>query len=246
MLQLEISRLSHQFADGTFGIRDLDLSIERGEFVVIAGANGSGKTTLCRHLNGLLTPSSGGVWLEGRSVEKNLRWARQQVGMVFQDADSQIVGETVAADIAFGLENLRLPRSEIEARVRQVADRIGLMDRLDHRPHTLSGGEKRRLAIAGVLAMQPAVLVLDEPFANLDFPGCRQVRQLMDRLHRDGHTVIVVSHAIDDVADSAGRLVIMQHGTIVRDGTPDGLWDELEDFDIKRPCRCRFEQEERR
>jgi biotin transport system ATP-binding protein len=246
MLQLEIRRLSHRFDDGTYGIRDIDLSIGRGEFVVIAGANGSGKTTLCRHLNGLLTPSSGSVLLEGEPVDKNLRLARQRVGMVFQDADSQIVGETVAADIAFGPENLRLPRPEIESRVERVADLIGLTDLLDRRPHTLSGGEKRRLAIAGVLAMQPAILVLDEPFANLDFPGCQQVSRLIGRLHRDGRTVIVVSHAIEIIADNADRLVIMQHGSIVRDGTPDGLWDELERFDIKRPCRCDAVREDRR
>jgi biotin transport system ATP-binding protein len=165
---------SHRFADGTAGLKDVTLTFDEGEFTVIAGANGSGKTTLLRHLNGLLFPESGSVTVCGKSVRQHPLAARQQVGMVFQDADSQIVGETVYDDAAFGPENLALARDEIDQRVNQALAAVGSLRFENKQPHHLSGGEKRRLAIAGVLAMAPRVLLMDEPFSNLDYPAtCR-------------------------------------------------------------------------
>ncbi|MCP4750300.1 MAG: ABC transporter ATP-binding protein [Proteobacteria bacterium] len=237
---IEIQNLSHFFPDGSCGIDDVNLAIENGEFVVIAGENGSGKTTLCRHLNGLLSPKSGTVLLDGIPVQRDLVRARQMVGMVFQNADSQIVGETVYADVAFGPENLRLQRSEISGRVARVIEAVGLQDLVDHKPHTLSGGEKRRLAIAGVLAMDPKVLVFDEPFSNLDYPGSVQVLNQILALHRAHHTILIVTHELEKVVAHADRLVIMQNGRIVKNGSPLDIIKEVENFGVREPCTSRL------
>ncbi len=237
---IEIENLSHRFADGTVGLEGINLKIREGSFVVIAGHNGSGKTTLLRHLNGLLLPTEGMVRLAGMPVEENLLKARQFVGMMFQDADSQIVGETVYADVAFGPENLRLKRIEIKKRVNKALRVVGLQDLADQRPHLLSGGEKRRLAIAGVLAMEPRVMVFDEPFASLDYPGVKQVLQQILDLHRTGHTIMVTSHDLEKIIAHTDRLIIMQGGKIVRDGSPVEIVSHLEAFGIRKPCAYRL------
>jgi len=234
-LIIEVQNLTHRFADGTVGLSDVTIDIEKGAFVVIAGANGSGKTTLLRHLNGLLLPTSGTVRVAGVSVADDPLRARMLVGMIFQDADSQIVGETVHEDVAFGPENLRLSRSEVGLRVAGALSAVGLAELAGRRPHRLSGGEKRRLSIAGVLAMQPQVIVFDEPFSNLDYPGVRQVLGQMVALHRSGHTILLSTHDLDKVLAHADRLVIMQHGKIVRDGLPAVVVSEAETFDVRSP-----------
>ncbi len=237
---LEISNLSHRFADGTLGIDGISLSIREGEFAVIAGRNGSGKTTLLRHLNGLLLPSAGTVRVAGISVSENLLNARQTVGMVFQDADSQIVGETVFDDAAFGPENLCLPRAEIRKRVAEALEAVGLSGLEDRKPYLLSGGQKRRLAIAGVLAMKPKILVFDEPFSNLDYPGIRQVLSRILALHRSGHTILLTTHDLEKVIVHASRLMIMKNGKIVRDGNPDDILADTEQFGVRQPCASRL------
>jgi len=237
---LEIENLSHRFADGTHGLKNINLTIEEGTFVVIAGQNGSGKTTLLRHLNGLLLPTAGTVRLEGIPVPENLKRARQMVGMVFQDADSQIVGETVSDDVAFGPENLCLDRREVTRRVARALDLVNLLDLKNQKPHLLSGGEKRRLAIAGILAMEPKVLVFDEPFSSLDYPGIKQVLKQIISLHQAGHTILVAAHDLEKVIAHADRLVIMNHGKLVKDGLPDQLLGELEAFGIRQPCAYRL------
>jgi biotin transport system ATP-binding protein len=232
---IEIQNLSHRFADGCLGLDGVSLEIAEGSFVVIAGANGSGKTTLLRHLNGLLRPTSGMVRVAGVSVVRNPLRARLRVGMIFQDADSQIVGETVNDDVAFGPQNLRLSAAEVERRVTLALAAVGLADAGARRPHLLSGGEKRRLSIAGVLAMQPQVVDFDEPFSNLDYPGVRQVLGQMVELHRSGLTVLVTTHDLDKVLAHADRLVVMQHGRIVQDGAPAAVAAALESFGVRRP-----------
>lgn len=240
MSLIEIQDLTHVFHDGSYGIEGVNLTIERGEFLAIAGANGSGKTTLCRHLNGLLRPTSGEVLLNGLSVSENLVEARQKVGMVFQNADTQIVGETVYADIAFGPENLGLTQDTIEQRVNRAMNTVGLQGLKDRKPHLLSGGEKRRLAIAGVLAMNPDILVFDEPFSNLDYPGeSRLLKQILN-LHEAGHTIIVVTHELEKVAAYIDRLVLMQKGLIVKEGDPESLLKKVEEFGVREPCASRF------
>ncbi|OQX26801.1 MAG: ABC transporter ATP-binding protein [Desulfobacteraceae bacterium IS3] len=237
---LEISNLSHRFADGTLGIDGLSLTVREGEFVVIAGRNGSGKTTLLRHLNGLLLPTAGTVKVSGLSVSENLLSARQTVGMVFQDADSQIVGETVYDDAAFGPENLCLPREEIRKRVTEALDAVGLSDLADRKPYLLSGGQKRRLAIAGVLAIKSEILVFDEPFSNLDYPGIRQVLRRILALHQSGHTILLTTHDLEKVIAHASRLIIMKKGRIVRDGNPEDMLADTEQFGVRRPCASRL------
>ena len=194
---IEVSHLSHRFSDGGQAIDNISLKIVKGEFVVVAGHNGSGKTTLFRHLNGLLTPNSGDVRVDGISVSSDVLRARQIVGLVFQDADSQIVGETVYDDVAFGPENLCLNPDEVQRRVASALSAVGLEHLADQRPHRLSGGEKRRLAIAGILAMESQVLVLDEPFANLDHSGMKQVLSRIVDLHQSGKTIILSTHDLD-------------------------------------------------
>ena len=237
---IEIENLTHRFADGTIGIEGINLAIRQGSFVVVAGHNGSGKTTLLRHLNGLLRPSDGVVRLAGKRVEEDLLKARQFVGMMFQDADSQIVGETVYEDVAFGPENLCLEHAAIKKRVNRALRVVGLQDLADQRPHLLSGGEKRRLAIAGVLAMEPRVIVFDEPFASLDYPGVKQVLQHILDLHRSGHTIVVTTHDLEKVIAHADRLIIMQGGKIVRDGSPVEIVGHLEAFGVREPCAYRL------
>ena len=236
---LEIKNLSHRFSDGTLGIDRINLTIQEGEFVVIAGQNGSGKTTLLRHLNGLLLPETGAVRLAGIRVEEDLPRARQIVGMVFQDADSQIVGETVCDDVAFGPENLCLDRHEVERRVSLALKSVGLTDLADQRPHLLSAGEKKRLAIAGVLAMEPKVVVFDEPFSNLDYPGVKQVLEQILSLHKAGHTIIVTTHDLDKIIAHAERLIIMKDGRLVRDGSPDEIVAGIEMFGVREPFASR-------
>ena len=233
---IEIENLSHQFDNGTLGLDGINLQIQKGAFVVVAGPNGSGKTTLLRHLNGLLLPTNGSVKLAGAPVQEDLLRARRLVGMMFQDADSQIVGETVYEDVAFGPENLRLERDQIDKRVNLSLNAVGLKDFADQRPHLLSGGEKRRLAIAGILAMEPMVIAFDEPFASLDYPGVKQVLEQIIALHQAGHTILVITHDLEKVLAHAERLIIMYAGKIVRDGAPDEIVCDIESFGVRAPC----------
>ena len=233
---IEIKNLKHRFSDGTLGLYGINLKIKAGAFVIVAGSNGSGKTTLIRHLNGLLLPTEGRVKIDGVSVQQDLMRARRLVGMMFQDADSQIVGETVYADVAFGPENLRLDNDQIHKRVTLALDVVSLKDFVRQRPHLLSGGEKRRLAIAGILAMKPKVIAFDEPFASLDYPGVKQVLQQIVTLHQTGHTILVITHDLEKVLAHADRLIIMQKGKIVRDGGPSEIVGDLETFGVRAPC----------
>ena len=232
---IDIINLSHRFSNGILGLDDINLSISEGEFVVIGGLNGSGKTTLLKHLNGLLLPDTGMVRLDGISVSKNLMRARQLVGMVFQDADSQIVGETVYDDVAFGPENLCLDRKEIKKRVHDALTCVGLVNLSYQRPHVLSGGEKRRLAIAGILAMESKILVFDEPFSNLDYPGIQQVLEQILSLHASGHTILIATHDLEDVIVCADRLVLMKDGKVVKNGRPAALTGALVQLGMREP-----------
>jgi biotin transport system ATP-binding protein len=242
---IEIENLKHRFADGTLGLDSINLKIRSGAFVVFAGPNGSGKTTLIRHLNGLLLPTTGYVKVAGVSVQKDPMHARRLVGMMFQDADSQIVGETVYGDVAFGPENLRLDRDLIRERVALALDVVSLKDFAEQRPHLLSGGEKRRLAIAGILALKPRVIAFDEPFASLDYPGVKQVLRQILTLHQTGHTILVITHDLEKVLAHADRLIIMQKGKIVRDGEPGKIIGDLETFGVRAPCASHLGMEVR-
>jgi biotin transport system ATP-binding protein len=188
-------------------------------------------------LNGLLRPSAGTVHVDGIDIKSDPAHARQIIGMVFQDADTQIVGETVFDDVAFGPENLGLKRSEIQERVSAALSAVGLTHLADQRPHLLSGGEKRRCAIAGVLAMQARIIVLDEPFSNLDLLGVRQVLSQITALRQTGHTLLLTTHDLDWVIGMADRLVVMDRGKIVRDGSPLETARGIARFGVREPTR---------
>lgn len=232
---LETRHLTHIFPNGIVAIDDINLSFQAGEFAIIAGPNGSGKTVMIRHYNGLLHPTKGEVLLEGEPITKDLTNARKKVGLIFQNSNSQIVAQTVAEDVAFGPENLKLPRPEVAIRVKESLATVGLGAFADQQPHALSGGQKKRLAVAGVLAMKPKILVFDEPFAGLDYPGTLQVLEEIVSLHRNRHTIILVTHELEKVLAHANRLIIIEKGRIANDGAPDEIVDQVEAYGIRRP-----------
>lgn len=237
---VEVRNLSHRTIDGKLILDSINLAIETAEFVVVAGPNGSGKSSLFKHLNGLLTPSEGSVLINGIPVADDVKRARKLVGMIFQEADAQIVGETVFDDAAFGPENLGFSPAEVQKMVDKTLELVGLAHLRELPPHLLSGGEKRRLAIAGVLTMAPRVLVFDEPFSNLDYSGIKQVLAQMAALHSDGHTIVVSTHTLETVAGMADRLILMQAGKVVKDGSFDKILHSVEDFGIRMPEAIRF------
>ena len=226
--------LVHRYGE-TIAVDDVSLSIDDGEFVVQAGANGSGKTTLVRHFNGLLEPDEGEVRVDGVRVGDDLLAARTAVGMVFQNPRDCFVAATVAADVAFGPENLGLPREEIDRRVATALAAVGMDDRGEDRVDRLSGGEQARVAIAGALAMEPSHLVLDEPFGGLDWPARRRLVAHLESLHRRGTSVIVVTHDLRDVDRLADRVVVLSEGTVVADGAVASVGPELVQYDVRPP-----------
>jgi len=241
---IQVKNLIHIYSDNgsgkKYGIKDVTFSVEKGEFIILAGKNGSGKTTLLRHLNGLLLPTSGEVLISGINIQKNIVEIRKKVGMVFQDADSQIVGETVFDEVAFGLENLKFPRKLINEKVESTLELLSLIQLADRNPATLSGGEKRKLAIAGILVMEPDVILFDEPFSNLDYPGASNLLSLITRLNKNGITIIIATHEIEKVIDRATRMVIMDNGHIKKDGTPAELVKITEQYGIREPCSSKL------
>lgn len=239
---LSVEGLHKTFRDGTESLKDINFSLCEGEFLIIAGKNGSGKTVLMKHLNGLLKPSSGKVLLKGEDIHKNITGAREKIGLIFQNADSQLIGITVKEDIAFGPRNLRLSKQEVENRVLEAAQAVSVESLLDKNPHTLSGGEKKRVTIAGVLAMNPDILIFDEPFTGLDYPGVVDVLTQILRLHSEGHNIILITHDLEKVLAHATRLIILGEGQIQEDGSPEELLTSLEKWGIRRPVQRNFEE----
>jgi len=237
---IEIDGLRQGYPGGPAVLDGISLTIPPGQFVILAGANGCGKTTFLRHLNGLIKPPAGTVRVAGVDVHRNPLRARQLVGMVFQDPDTQIVGETVYDDVAFGPQNLGLPDPEVRRRVDAALAAVGLASLSGQRPHRLSGGEKRRVAIAGILAMESPVYVFDEPFSNLDFHGVRQVLRQIASLKTDGRTIILTTHDLEKVIGMADRLIILHQGKVVRDGAPLAAVRDSEIFGVREPDTCRM------
>ncbi|SFR33745.1 energy-coupling factor ABC transporter ATP-binding protein [Halogeometricum limi] len=236
-MTIRTESLVHRYGDSV-AVDGVSLAIDDSEFVVLAGANGSGKTTLVRHFNGLVEPDAGEVSVNGRSVPENLVAARTAVGMVFQDPRDQFVAATVGADVAFGPENLGLPRPEIDRRVSDALDAVNMAGRDDERMDELSGGEQERVAIAGALAMRPDHLVLDEPFTGLDAPARDAVVDRLESLHGAGTSVVVVTHDVRDLLAVADRVVVLSSGRVVVDETPDAAVEQLEAHDVRAPRRC--------
>ena len=229
-MSIEVCHLTHCYSEGsafrTVALDDVSFRIDDGEFVGVIGHTGSGKSTLVQHLNGLLRPSSGQVLINGEDLNGehvNRRALRQRIGLVFQYPEYQLFEETVAKDIAFGPKNQGLSADEIAERVRYAMDCVHLdYDKYAERsPFELSGGQMRRVAIAGVLAMRPSVLILDEPTAGLDPRGRDKILTMLEELHaRENTTILMVSHSMDDMARLASRLIVMSGGKIVAEGTP--------------------------
>ena len=231
---LKTEGLTHVYSQGTpfetTAVDGIDFQAERGEYLAIIGHTGSGKSTFIQHLNGLIKPTSGRVLFDGRDISKSketLRSIRFKVGMVFQYPEYQLFEETVYRDIAYGPGNMKLSKSEIDERVRQAADFTGLdEDLFEKSPFELSGGQKRRVAIAGIMAMRPEVLILDEPTAGLDPAGREEILANIHRYHDTmGSTIIMVSHSMEEVAKNADRLVVMNWGHIVMDGRPSEVFE---------------------
>ncbi|MDZ7688163.1 MAG: ABC transporter ATP-binding protein [Halobacteriales archaeon] len=218
------------------------LAVDKGEFALLLGRNGSGKTTLLRHLNALLLPDEGRVTVDDTPTDEEggKEKARRNVGLVFQDAASQVVAETVRDDIAFGPENLRLGRDEIRERVEEASRTVGVTHLLDRSPYELSGGELRRVALAGVLAMRPEVLALDEPLSGLDYEGEKAVVERVADANESGTTVFVATHDAEPFVGHATRAVVLEEGHVAEDDAPETLFSRgLEEYGVRTPCRYR-------
>ena len=213
-------------------LNGIDISIQTGDFVAILGHNGSGKSTLARHMNALLTPKSGTLWIDGKDTSDpaNTWPIRQQTGMLFQNPDNQIVAAVVEEDVAFGPENIGVPSAEIRKRVADALQAVGMSEHAKSPPHHLSGGQKQRVAIAGVLAMHPSCIVLDEPTAMLDPSGRREVLDTVAQLNREtGMTVILITHFMEEAA-MANRILVMDAGKVVMDGTPREVFSHVKEM----------------
>ena len=234
MLQTEHLSFTYPAEEGvsasTTALEDVSLSIEKGSFVVVLGHNGSGKSTLAKHMNAVLLPSGGAVYVEGMDTrdEALLLEIRRRVGMVFQNPDNQIVANVVEEDVAFAPENLGVPSEEIRRRVDDALAAVGMSEFTRHAPHLLSGGQKQRVAIAGVIAMAPECIVLDEATAMLDPSGRREVLSAIRALNRErGITVVLITHHMDEAMD-ADRLIVMNDGRLVMDGTPAEVFTQVD------------------
>lgn len=226
---IRVEKLTHTYGEGTpfrrSAVENMSLSVYRGEFLGIIGHTGSGKSTMIQHLNGLLKPTEGHIYLDGKDIwaePKKIRDVRFRVGLVFQYPEYQLFEETVYRDIAFGPTNMGLEKDEVDRRVRAAVRFAGLSeDVLDKSPFALSGGQKRRVAIAGVIAMEPEVLVLDEPTAGLDPRGRQELLANIQAYHRErGTTIVLVSHSMDEIAQNVDRIVVLSDSHVLMSGTP--------------------------
>ncbi len=243
---LQFEQVTHTYQAGSpfqaTAVRDVSLTVSQGELTALIGHTGSGKSTLAQHMNALLAPTSGRVLLDGKDINQkgvSKKETRQRIGLVFQYAETQLFEETVAKDIAFGPKNLGLSQEETDARVREALHRVGLPEEVAEKsPFELSGGQMRRAAIAGVIAMRPEMLVLDEPAAGLDPMGREDMLSLVRSFHEAGTTVVMISHSMDDVARLAKRIIVMDKGRIALDGTAEEVFqdaDRLNRMDLDVP-----------
>lgn len=233
-IMIEANHVSHIYTDengnDVHALKNVNLTIRRGEFVSIIGTNGSGKSTLAKHFNVLLQPSEGNIIVCGHDTldESHIWDIRQHVGMVFQNPDNQIVAAVVEEDVAFGPENLGIPSDEIRQRVDEALAAVNMTDYAEHGPHLLSGGQKQRVAIAGVLAMKPDCIVLDEPTAMLDPKGRQEVLDTIHRLNKEeGITIILITHFMEE-AVTADRIVVMKNGMKLQEGTPREIFTQVD------------------
>lgn len=240
---LRFDDVHYRYPNGYEALCGVSFRITHGEKVALVGANGAGKSTLMLHTNGLLMPSQGGVVLGGIALtRRTLPLVRQSVGLVFQDSDNQLFMPMVEEDVAFGPSNMRLEPEEIRRRVTEALDAVGALDLRGESPFRLSGGQKKRVAIATVLAMEPSVLVMDEPTSNLD-PRAR--RQIIDLIRRFSHTTLIATHDMEMVLDLCDRTIVMKEGRIVADGSTRHVFGDLallEECGLEQPCELRMKR----
>ncbi len=231
MALIEVQNISKIFPDGTKALNDVSFSVEKGDFVVIGGSNGSGKSVLMSIIAGLEDASTGKVVNNAKAHK-----IREHVGLVFQDADAQILGETPEEDIAFGPKSMRLTKTEIAARVANAIEHCGITHKKHAPARLLSGGEKRRLAVAGVIAMECEIIIMDEPFANLDWNGVQHVCAILKQLKAEGKTLVILTHELEKILGLANRFIVLDRGAIRFDGSvQDGLQQNLAEWSIRNP-----------
>lgn len=251
---IKVENVSYDYVSGeqvSRGVRGVSLTVRKGEFVVLLGHNGSGKSTLAKLLNGFIVPAEGKVTVEGIDTrdDKRIYELRAKVGMVFQNADNQMVASVIENDIAFGPENLGVPRDEIEKRISWALDAVNMSEHRRRSPNKLSGGQKQRIAIAAILAMYPDVLILDESTAMLDPKGRGEIMETISRLNKEkGLTVILITHYMDE-AIAAGRIFVMNEGRIIKEGKPREVFSDTEkiaEAKLELPVASRISAELRR
>ena len=237
-----IENLSHEYSDGTLALDDVSLSFERGDRIALLGTNGSGKTTLLNHLNGILKPSSGKIFYEDKPLKynsKSLLELRRRVGFVFQDPNDQLFASTVKQDVAFGPLNLGLPPDQVKKVVDDALTIVGMSEFTEKPPHFLSLGQKKRVALAGVLAMQPEVIIMDEPTSNLDPRATSDILHLLLQLNKEsGITLLLATHDVDMVPLFANKLYILNKGKLVSEGTPKEIFsngDLIRQVNLRSP-----------
>lgn len=227
---IETKEITYEYPDGTKALEKVNFEAEEGKIVALLGPNGAGKSTLFLHFNGILRPSSGLVVIDGENVnydKKDLMRIRQKVGIVFQNPDDQLFAPTVLEDVAFGPMNIGLPEEEVESRVKEALFRVGMEGFEKKPPHHLSGGQKKRVAIAGILAMKPKIMVLDEPTSGLDPKGASQILRLLYQLNTEGMTIVISTHDVDLVPLYASKVYIISQGKIIKEGTAPEVFDDV-------------------
>ena len=231
---LEVQNIKYSYNKDYQALKGVSLKVEKGEMVALLGKNGAGKSTLFLHLNGIYEPDEGKVFIDGEELKydkKSLLKFRQKVGIVFQNPDDQIFAPTVEEDVAFGPLNLKLPMEEVQKRVTESLARVGMSGFEKKAPHHLSGGQKKRVAIAGILAMKPEIMVLDEPTAGLDPQGVRDLSALLKELNDEGITIIISTHEVDLVPNYAKKVFVLVDGLLIAEGTPKEIFAQPEILD---------------
>ena len=233
-MMLEARNITFSYDDGTEALNNVNLKVDKGDIVALLGKNGAGKSTLFLHFNGILRPDNGEILIDEEKLKydkKSLIKFRQKVGLVFQNPDDQIFAPSVEEDVAFGPLNLKLPMEEVQKRVHEALDRVGMACFEKKAPHHLSGGQKKRVAIAGILAMKPEIMVFDEPTAGLDPKGASKIINLLKELNEQGITIIISTHDVDLVPQYANRVYVLHEGEIIGDGTARDIFSNKELID---------------
>lgn len=227
---IETRDITYHYPDGTEALNKVNFKAHEGKIVALLGPNGAGKSTLFLHFNGILRPTSGNILLNGEEIQydkKNLMKVRENVGIVFQNPDDQLFAPTVVEDVAFGPMNMGLTKEEVEKRVDEALERVGMIEFKKKAPHHLSGGQKKRVAIAGILAMKPKIMVLDEPTSGLDPKGASQILRILYDLNKEGMTIIISTHDVDLVPLYAYEVYIISDGTIIKKGSPQEVFEDV-------------------